>query len=793
MAKTQQSLNQYFGIKTSATACKKKDPNQRTLLESFAPKSPKKREAEKNESEQQEQRAPKHRKRNVIEDDEEIFVNQESGKENDVKNESMDVAKAPTSPKRAKSPKSNSPKRRSPSPKKSPVSTEEVIEADKNEHQSSSDDGKAVDEGYISSSDSETPLQDIPPITQIQKDTPAKVQLLDGKYIPYSLIVKTFEQVESTSSRLKIIAYTSELFLEVLRTSPEDLSTVAYLCINRLGPDYEGLELGLGESLIIKSLAEATGRTQAQIKADYRDLGDLGEIAMKSRNKQPTMFKPKPLSINVVFKNLEEIAKTTGTSSQNKKIGIIKRMLTACEGPEAKFLVRSLEGKLRIGLAEKSVLTALAQAFVAWESEKSGKKASEVDVSNAEVIIRDVHCQIPNYGLIIDTAIKDGVFNVPDKCKLTAGIPLKPMLAKPTKAISEILDRFAGEVFTCEYKYDGERAQVHLQPDGTIKVYSRNMEDMTQRYPDLLAGGTKFARDDVKSYILDCEAVAWDRQQKKILPFQVLSTRKRKDVEAGEVKVQICLFAFDVLYLNGESLLKKSLTTRREILKSHFIPNEGQFSFAQYMDSSNVDDIQTFLDQSVQDSCEGLMIKVLNGEESGYEPSKRSRNWLKLKKDYLAGVGDSLDLVVLGAYYGRGKRTNAYGAYLLGCYNSETEEYETICKIGTGFSDEILESLYNQLKLTVISAPKSYFSYDKGNNTQPDVWFEPSMVWEVLTADLSLSPIYKAGIDQLGKGISLRFPRFIRIRDDKGIEDATTSEQVVSFYQRQASVQNNQD
>lgn len=203
-------------------------------------------------------------------------------------------------------------------------------------------------------------------------------------------------------------------------------------------------------------------------------------------------------------------------------------MLTACEGPEAKFLVRSLEGKLRIGLAEKSVLTALAQAFVAWESEKSGKKASEVDVSNAEVIIRDVHCQIPNYGLIIDTAIKDGVFNVPDKCKLTAGIPLKPMLAKPTKAISEILDRFAGEVFTCEYKYDGERAQVHLQPDGTIKVYSRNMEDMTQRYPDLLAGGTKFARDDVKAISLTARPLLGTANRKRFFHFRYYLLEKEK-------------------------------------------------------------------------------------------------------------------------------------------------------------------------------------------------------------------------------------------------------------------------
>lgn len=579
--------------------------------------------------------------------------------------------------------------------------------------------------------------------------------------------------------------------MEVLRTKPEDLSVVTYLCINRLGPDYEGLELGLGESLIIKSLAEATGRTLAQIKNDYKVLGDLGEIALKSRKNQPTMFKPKPLSINVVFKNLEEIARSTGTASQTKKIGIIKRMLTSCQGNEAKFLVRSLEGKLRIGLAEKSVLTGLAQAFVAWENEKSGKRATDVDVSNAEIIIRDVHCQIPNYGLIIQAAIENGISQVPETCKLTAGIPLKPMLAKPTKSVSEILDRFGNEEFTCEYKYDGERAQVHLQDDGKLKVYSRNMEDMSQRYPDLLSGSTKFAADGTSSYILDCEAVAWDREQKKILPFQVLSTRKRKDVDEGDIKVRICLFAFDLLYLNGRSLLKESLAERRRLLHENFTLIEGQFSFAKSMDANNVEEIQTFLDESVKDSCEGLMIKVLNGAESGYEPSKRSRNWLKLKKDYLAGVGDSLDLVVLGGYHGRGKRTNTYGAYLLGSYNSETEEYETICKIGTGFSDEMLDQLYKALSQTVTAKPKSYYSFDKSSNAQPDVWFEPTMVWEVLTADLSLSPIYKAGIDQLGKGISLRFPRFIRIRDDKGVEDATTSDQVVQFYQRQASVQNN--
>lgn len=636
--------------------------------------------------------------------------------------------------------------------------------------------------------------------TESQKSIP-KFALLPDNSIPYEMLVQGFEEIEENSSRLKIISLACEIFLNTLRLKPEELTTIVYLCINRLGPEYDGLELGLGESIIIKALGESTGRSNTQIKAEYRTEGDLGLVALKLRKTQPTMFQPKPLSIETVFKGLHEIAITTGKDSQGRKIAIIKRLLTAAKGFQAKFIVRSLEGKLRIGLAEKSVLTGLAQAFVSWEYEKakavSSKHVERPDsqtVTKAEDLIREVHCQVPNYGTIIDAAIAGGIFNIAETCKLSAGVPLKPMLAKPTKSITEILDRFNGEEFTCEYKYDGERAQVHQTEDGKLHVYSRNMEDMSQRYPDILSSIAQFAnKDNTTSYILDCEAVAWDRAESKLLPFQVLSTRKRKDVDEDKITVRICLFAFDLLYLNGQPLLNKTLEERRELLQQHFTPLEGHFAFAKSINSNNVEDIQTFLDQSVKDSCEGLMIKVLKGNESGYEPSKRSRNWLKLKKDYLQGVGDSLDLAVLGAYYGKGKRTNRYGAFLLGCYNSDTEQYETICKIGTGFSDENLEEFYKALSATVIEKPKGYYSYDTASNNQPDVWFQPTMIWEVLTADLSLSPVYKAGIDTLGKGISLRFPRFIRVRDDKGIEDVTTSDQVVEFYRRQASVGQNND
>lgn len=621
-----------------------------------------------------------------------------------------------------------------------------------------------------------------------------------GSKMPYSAITLTLEKIEQESSRLKMTAIVSQFFLDVLNQfqTPDKLVKIVYLFINRLGPDYEpDLELGLGETLLIKAISECYGRAPAKIKKDYHEIGDLGLVAQKSRSGQPTMFKPASLDVDTVFDNLTLIAKSTGKDSQAKKIGIINKMLTASDlkSQEAKFLIRSLEGKLRIGLAEKTVLISLAQAFLLYEN-KLGSKVPQQSLVKAEEIMKEAFSLIPNYEIIIRACFDHGIMNLLDHCSITPGVPLKPMLAKPTKSISEVLDRFQGEQFTCEYKYDGERAQVHLLPDGTVRIYSRNSEDMSERYPDLIGIVQDFvkktdedkATNDAKSLILDCEAVAWDRETKKILPFQVLSTRKRKAVDEKDIKVHICLFAFDLLYHNSKSLITKSFDERRQVLFDNFQTIEGKFHFATFKNSSDLDELQSFLDQSVKDSCEGLMVKTLHGSDSYYEPSKRSRNWLKLKKDYLSGVGDSLDLVVVGAYIGRGKRTGGYGGFLLASYNDDTGEYETTCKIGTGFSEEMLASLSTKLKPTEISQPKPFYIYDsKNSNAAPDVWFEPTTVFEVLTADLSLSPVYKAASQEYGKGISLRFPRFLRIRDDKGIEDATTSSQVAELYENQSN------
>ncbi|KAI1467021.1 ATP-dependent DNA ligase [Daldinia caldariorum] len=648
-----------------------------------------------------------------------------------------------------------------------------------------------------------------------------------GAPVPYAALCTTFSLVELTSKRLQITEYCSLFLQQVLRLTPDDFLPTVLLMINKLAPDYAGIELGIGESLIMKAIGETTGRSLEVIKADQKEIGDLGLVAVKSRSTQPTMFKPKPLTVRAVHKGLMDIATVAGNGAQGRKVDGIKKLLSSADahsagkvdiykdkgGPsEAKYLIRFLEGKLRLGLAEKTVLVSIAQAIICHEAEQKGKVPSAKEIEEAEAMLKTVYSELPSWDVIIPAMVKNGIMRLKETCKLRPGVPLKPMLAKPTKAITEVLDRFEDQTFTCEYKYDGERAQIHYvakdhsdeyidalpgaakeAATGVASIFSRNSEDLSKKYPDILAKLHTWVKDGTKSFVLDCETVAWDVNEKKVLPFQQLMTRKKKDVKLEDVKVKVCVFAFDLLFLNGEAVVEKPLRERRELLHSAFQPVEGEFAFATHMNGRELDEIQAFLDESVKASCEGLMVKMLDGAESGYEPSKRSRNWLKIKKDYLSGVGDSLDLVVLGAYYGKGKRTSVYGAFLLACYNAASDTYETICNIGTGFSEQVLEDLHKQLSEIVIDRPKPFYAHSSGGQHQPDVWFEPRYVWEVRTADLTLSPRYKAGlkenVDPSGeKGISLRFPRFIKVRDDKKPDEATSSRQVAELYRKQESV-----
>lgn len=264
--------------------------------------------------------------------------------------------------------------------------------------------------------------------------------------------------------------------------------------------------------------------------------------------------------------------------------------------------------------------------------------------------------------------------------------------------------------------------------------------------------------------------MAFDHENNKILPFQTMTQRSKKNVTSDDLKIRLCIYAFDLLYINGEPLINQDFVHRRSILHDKFSPVHGELHFAEHKDAHEFEEIEEFLAESVKNCCEGLMVKTLEGDKATYEPDKRSFNWLKLKKDYLdSAMGDSLDLVVVGAIRGTGKRVSHYGSFLLACYDPDMENLQVCGKVGTGFTDEVFMELYEELKEYEIDKPPSNLQYKEKN---VDYWLEPKFVWEVICADFTLSPVYMSGFGKVeqGKGIAMRFCRFIRKRDDKTIE-----------------------
>jgi len=558
-------------------------------------------------------------------------------------------------------------------------------------------------------------------------------------------LVDTFEAISKVSGRLEKEGLFSRFFRAVIITKPEDLESVVYLASNSVAPAFEGLELGIGDALLIKAICESTGRNKNAVEDDYRKEGDLGAVALTSRANQKTLSfvsKPKPLSATYVLEQFRLITKTKGDKSQQRKTDIIKAMMTRCQGNEAKYIVRSLQGKLRIGTASTTILVSLAQAFSltkppnvleimacdkvqidevedddemvmqksgvgefedeveeggegakeAIEAGNSGQKktvpkeesnvtenGSDVTENSTQVAndmlsklisaiqqkeapeakrlrtakhlskearnelsiaaVKRAFSECPSLSVLVNALLTRPLYQLSHSCHLVPGVPISPMLAKPTKAIGEVLNRLKDMAFTMEYKYDGERAQVHLLEDGTVKIFSRNSLDDSQKYPDLTDIIKRVRRDVIVSCVIDCEVVAFDREKGSLLPFQVLSTRKRK-VDEGTVedqKVKVCLEAFDMLYVNGKSLLQESLRKRRDLLRASFTEEVGYFFFASgadHVENGDSSPIETYLQEACSSMCEGLMVKTLDVNAS-YEPSKRSLNWLKLKKGIL--------------------------------------------------------------------------------------------------------------------------------------------------------------
>lgn len=332
-----------------------------------------------------------------------------------------------------------------------------------------------------------------------------------GAPVPYLALVETFDAISNVSGRLDKENLFSRLFQQVIQKTPKDLTAVVYLASNAISPPYEGLELGIGDSLLVKAICESTGRKKEQVEQAYKNEGDLGTVALSSRASQRTISfaaKPKPMSVVYVLEQLRLITNTKGEKAQGRKVDIIKAMMTRCQGTEAKYLIRSLQGKLRIGTAEQTVLVSLSKAFVltptvtaaedneeestqteppeALKLRTSPKMATESKIECAIAAVKRAFSECPNLSVLVDALLKKPLHLLYQSCHLVSGIPVAPMLAKPTKGIHEVLKRLSGLEFIMEYKYDGERAQVHLLEDGTLKIFSRNSEDNTEKYADMI-------------------------------------------------------------------------------------------------------------------------------------------------------------------------------------------------------------------------------------------------------------------------------------------------------------------
>lgn len=617
--------------------------------------------------------------------------------------------------------------------------------------------------------------------------------------VPYAMVVDVLADISATSARLECVKYLTLLLLTVVSRCPEDLISVLYLAMNKLAPAHEGIELGVGDSLLIRAVAEACGMTEGRVKELYKRSGDLAEVAQQNKQRQMPLLRPRSLLAKEVYQTFYNIAKMKGSSVMQRRLDIIKRLLTDAKGPEVNFIIRALQQKMRIGLAESSVLTAMGYASVLHFL--GAKRAVQLPTEQLQAALQlgasglsRVYAEVPSLDVVMPAVMRHGwMILIPDstvgrtcggELSIRPCLPVRPQLASPTNGVTMIFQRFQGKRFTSEYKYDGERAQIHYDQHKGFHIFSRNSERQTEKFPDIISVLPQaFDNEKVTSFIIDSEVVAVHPKSGALQAFQVLQHRGRKNIDVKSIRVLVCVFAFDILYLNGNPTLNLPLCERRKLLHSSIKPITGKIEFATSMDSDCIEDIEKFLEQSISNGCEGLMIKALE-EGAHYTPGKRSFSWLKLKKDYMDGVTDTLDLVPIGVYYGRGKRTGVFGGFLMACYDAENDEYQSICKIGTGLKDDVLEEVTKELQAFVVEEKPKYYRAED----DPDQWLRESVVWEVKAADLSISPMHTAalGLIDATRGIALRFPRYLRTREDKKPTDATTSQQVAQMYRSQS-------
>ncbi|KAF3938477.1 hypothetical protein ABW19_dt0204364 [Dactylella cylindrospora] len=664
---------------------------------------------------------------------------------------------------------------------------------------------------------------DTDPLLFSPEDYRSLVQSLPDGKLTYSLLTRAFVLINSTRSRIKIVDTLTNFLRTAIACDPESLLPAVWLTTNDIGPPYEQTELGIGGSIINKALLKVGGLDQKGLRTLYNKYGDAGDAAFEAKVKQRTLQlrKPVPLSVKDIYASLVKISQSKGTGSQEVKQRIVERLLVGARGEEVRYLARTLVQHLRIGAVKTTMLIALSRAFLMTHPpdandpapnppsslSKISKEAKTEIYSAAEEIVKACFARCPNYNDIVPGLLKVGLAGVKDVCKLTVHTPLKPMLGSITRDLPEMLGRLGNREFTAEYKYDGQRAQIHCDENGKVSIFSRHLEKMTDKYPDLVALIPSIRGPNVETFIMEGEVVAINTETGDLKTFQTLASRGRKDVAIGSVEVNVCMFAFDLMQLNGEELLAKPFRERRRLLREEFVEVDKRFTWVKSIDATadDQDTVIEFFRGSLNDKCEGVMVKLLDNEipagnseaavdtleglveevqtksntkgkaakgkeakgkeakKGGrrkpllatYEPDKRLESWLKVKKDYDAST-DTLDVIPIAAWHGMGRKSKWWSPILLAVRNPDTGSLEAVCKCMSGFTDAFYQEMKEKYSEDGENTTRTKKPYIEAPDMHPKVWFEPQEV-------------------------------FLRKREDKSIEEASTSDDLAGLYRKQMS------
>jgi DNA ligase 1 len=571
-------------------------------------------------------------------------------------------------------------------------------------------------------------------------------------------LAQTYEFIESKSARLEITSILSWLFK---KASSEDAEKIIYLTQGSIAPPHKNIEVGMGEKFVEKAIALASGYSLKAVEEEYKKTGDIGKTAENLiLKKKQSSFSSSTLTVHKVFESFMKISKSSGQGSQDLKIKFLTELLNCSQPIEARYIVRFPLGRLRLGVGDPTLLDALS--FYS-----KGDKSIREELERAYNLCNDL-------GLVAKT-----LFENPDKIRKFEMIPfspVRPALAERLSSAEEIIEKLGK--CSAEAKYDGFRCQIHKQGE-KVEIFSRKLEPMAGMFPEVVEAAKKFAVHS--ELIFEGEAIAFNELTGEYRPFQLTIQRKRKyDIAEMAQTYPLKLFAFDILYIDGKDFTSIPYVERRKALSKAFKENPT-IRLSDAITTSDAGELEAYFEQCIEKGLEGIIAKDLNAP---YVAGARKFAWIKLKRSYKGELADTLDLVILGYYLGKGKRAKfSFGGLLCGVYEEDSGNYKTVAKIGSGFSEEQMVELESTLKnISLKEKPKIVDSI-----LSADIWVEPKYVITVSADEITRSPTHTCGKEKTG--YALRFPRMVRgIRSDKRPEDSTTVNEVVDMYSKQRKI-----